>query len=100
MKIAIMGGFSIPGLIALAIGLALRRFLTWKRDVGIVLLSAAGLTVLVAFSMLCLFLSPELKEFFPDVKINFFNDYITGLSCIIIFLFIGIFLIKKSKIKT
>ena len=96
MKIAIMGGFS--SLIALAIGLAFRRFLTWKRDAGIVFLTVAGLTALTAFSMFCLLSSPEFKEFFPQNKIDFFNDYITGLSCIILFAFIGISLIRKSKI--
>lgn len=97
IKIAIMSGFAIPGLIAIVAGLAIGRFQTWKRDVGIVLLTASGLTALVAFSVFCLFLSSEFKEFFPDIKIVFFNDYLTGLSYTILFALTGIFLIRKSK---
>lgn len=97
MKIAVMGCFSIPGLIALVIGLAVKRFLTWKRDTGIVLLSAAGLTAVVTFTTFCVFLSPEVKKTYPDIELSFFNDYITGLSCTILFAFVGIFLIRKSK---
>jgi len=97
MKIAIMCGFSIPGLIALVIGLAIRRFRTWKRDVGIVFLTASLFTTLIVFTMLCLFLSPEFKKFLPHNETDFSNDYITGSSCVIIFIFIGVLLIKKSK---
>lgn len=99
MKIAIMLGFSIPGLIALLIGLAIRRFRTWKRDTGIVILTSAGLTLMLAFTMFCVLLSPDFEEFFPNYKIDFFNDYLTGFSCIALLILIGILLITKSKRK-
>ena len=88
-KIAVMGSFSVCSLITLAIGLAFRRFLTWKRDVGIVLLTVAGSAALSVFSIFCVSLSAEFKEFFPNIKFDFSIDYITGLTCIITFAFIG-----------
>jgi hypothetical protein len=44
-KYAIVGGFCIPGVVALVIGLVVSRFRYWKRDVGIVFVSGAGTTV-------------------------------------------------------
>lgn len=97
IKIAITCGFSIPGLIALLIGLAIRRFRTWKRDIGIILLTSAGLTLMVVFTIFCMLLSSDFEEFFPRANINFFNDYLTGFSCIILLILFGILLLIKSK---
>jgi hypothetical protein len=96
-KFAIMGGVSIPGVVALLIGLAINRFRHWKRDVGIVLVSGAGTTAFVAFAMACILLSPELKELFPRNKLDFFNDFVTGVSCIIALTATGVALITISR---
>lgn len=98
-KFAIMGGFCIPALIALGIGLACARLQNWKRDVGIVIISAAALTAFMVLTMACLFLSPEFKEFFPDntITMDFFSDYVSGISCMAILGTAGILLIRNSK---
>jgi hypothetical protein len=96
-KFAIMGGFCIPALIALGIGLACVRFQNWKRDVGIVITSAAGLTSFLILTIGCLFMSPEFKEFFPDNTMHFFSDYVSGISCMAILGTAGILLIWNSK---
>ena len=97
VKYAIVGGFCIPGVVALVIGLAVSRFRYWKRDVGIVFLSGAGTTAFIAFSMACLLLSPEFKKLFPHNMLAFFSDIVTGLSCILLFSAAGITLIKSSR---
>lgn len=97
MKIGNMCIFSIPGLIALVIGLAIRRFRIWKRDVGIVFVVAGGFAAFFVFTTFCLFLSPELKRFLPHNETNFLTDYITGAICTIFFIFIGVLLIRNSK---
>jgi len=96
-KLAIMGVFCIPGLISLLIGLAISRFRNWKSNTGIVLLSGAGFTVLVVFIFFCLLLSSEFRELFPEAKLDFFNDYVTGTFCVVILLFTGALLLRKAK---
>lgn len=97
-KLIILSIFSIPTLIMFGLGLALRRFRTWQRDIAIVLLSVSGFTVFGIISFLCLSLAPEFKEFFPDNKVpSFFNDYFTGASCVVIFICAGVLLLLASK---
>lgn len=97
VKFAMMGGFCIPALIALVIGLACNRFENWKRDIGIVMASAAGLTAFVALSMACLLLDAEFRKFFPENEMDIFSDYISGVGCIVIIAMAGIILIRISK---
>lgn len=96
-KFAIMGVFCVPGLISLFIGLAISRFQNWKRNVGIVLLSGAGISAFMVLTTICFFLSPEFKELFTENELALFSDHVTGLSCILIFSAIGVALIKNSK---
>ncbi len=97
-KLAIMGGLCITAIIALIIGLAIARFEKWKRDVGIVITSAVGFTAFAILTMVCLIITPEFKEFFPDEKFDFFGDFISGIGCIVILGSIGILLIRRSKL--
>ncbi len=96
-KFAIMGGFSIPAAIALLIGAAIDRFQHWKRDLGIVLVSGAGTTAVVAFTMACLLMSPEVKKLFPPGQLDVFSDLVAGVSCIAAVLAVGVVLIKISR---
>jgi 4-amino-4-deoxy-L-arabinose transferase-like glycosyltransferase len=97
VKFAIMGVVCIPGVVALVIGLAISRFRYWKRDVGIVFVSGAGVTAFIVFSIVCFYLSPEFKKLFPDNNLALFSDIITGPSCILLFSAVGIALIKISR---
>lgn len=96
-KLSIMGIFFIPALITLIIGLAITRFVNWQRDIGILMLSSAGVTAFLVFTIACLFLDANFKKLFPENKLYFFSDYISGIGCIIIYCIIGTISIMKTK---
>ena len=77
-KWGIMFGFTIPAVISLCGGLALRRFCNWKRDTGIVLLCASGFTVFLIFTWACLFMTEEFRNMMRPDALTFFSDYFTG----------------------
>ncbi len=100
IKYAVMGVLCIPAVIALGIGLVSGCFGNWKRDIGIVITSAAGFALLVALTMACIFLSPEFEEFFHYNKadlIGLYSDYVSGFGSIAILGTTGIFLIWSSR---
>lgn len=96
-KFAIMGGFSIPALLILGIGLACTHFRNWKRDVGIVLISSAGSAAFLVLTMITVYFDPEFKKMFPDHKMTLFSDYVSGVSFIMVLIVAGILFIKISK---
>lgn len=83
-KLTIMGIFSIPAVLSLLLGLQASGFSHWKRDVGIVLLSASLVTAFVALGIVCLFATPEFVKQIPDEQKDFLSDYISGLSCLLL----------------
>lgn len=97
-KFAVMGAFSAPAAVALLVGLAIDRFRHWKRDVGIVLVSGAGVTAFVVLTIACMFLSPDSKKLFPRDMFDFFSAYIAGMSSILGLAVIGIALIMTSRV--
>ena len=99
VKYAVMGAFSIPAVVAFMIGLLLSRFRHWKRDIGIVMVSGAGSTALVVFTIACFVRSPDSKQFFPHDTLNVFNDIIAGVSCIALLAALGAALIMISRKK-
>ncbi|MFC1539363.1 hypothetical protein ACFL6H_08060, partial [Candidatus Latescibacterota bacterium] len=99
INIAFWGVFCVPGLICLIIGLAIRGFQDWKRDIGIVLLSGVGATLFLLFVAILVYISPESKELFPNINFTFSINYVTGFCCILILSAIGTVLIIISKIE-
>ena len=99
-KLVIIGTFAVPALISLLIGLAITRFQQWKRDAGIVLVSAAGVTSFIAVTMVCFFISPESKRYFPpdtpDMS-QFFGDLTAGIVFIVTSIVLGVLLIITSR---
>lgn len=77
-KIGIVAGCFLPALLALTGGLALMRFRYWKRDAGVVLLTAAGITAFTVFSMACVFMSEEFRALMPSDGLRAFGSYFTG----------------------
>ena len=71
-------GFTAPALVALAIGLALKRFRDWRRHAGIVLLSASGFTAFLVFSFVCMYISDESRALMKPEVWKFFSDYVSG----------------------
>jgi hypothetical protein len=96
-RAAVLGGVCIPAVVALVCGLAVSQFQHWKRDIGIVLVSGVGMTVVVVMMMVCIYFSPELVKLFPGQKLPFLGDLVTGPIFLLLFLALGIFLIMRSR---
>jgi hypothetical protein len=87
MKCGIMVGFSVPAIIALAIGLGLstRRW----RDVGIVFLSAGGFTLFLVGTMAVNLQDAEFRKLLPPEVQASFAAYGCGFGMIAAVLVIG-----------
>jgi hypothetical protein len=83
LKWGVMIGFSAPAVGALFGGLALTGFRDWRRDTGIVLLCASGLTTLIVFMFICLVMTEEFRKMMQPDALAFFNDYLTGGAVIV-----------------
>jgi len=93
----IFGLFAGLGALPLFGGLALRRFQTWKRDVGTVLLSASGVATTVALIIMCIYLDDEMKKIFSkqiDSEVMF-TDYVSGGSVIVAGALLGWLLLRS-----
>jgi hypothetical protein len=88
-KLAIMGVFTVPAIGLLLFGLWASQFANWRRDIGIVMLSASLFTAFLALTVVCMIATPEFEQMFPDNKLAFFSDYITGCSLIALVAVIG-----------
>jgi hypothetical protein len=93
----IFGLFAGLGALPLFGGLALKRFRTWKRDIGIVLLSASGVATTVALIIMCIYLDVEMKKIFSkqiDSEVMF-TDYVSGGSVIVAGALLGWLLLRS-----
>jgi hypothetical protein len=92
--------FTVPALVTLVIGLAIMGFRDWRRDAGIVLLSAAGFTTFLVFTFASIFMNEEYRKLMPpdmpDI-LRFFGDYITGAAVIIGFALAGVLLVVTNR---
>jgi len=98
-KFIVMGGFSIPAVIFFLIGAAVCHFENWKSVFGVVLLSGTGFNLLVIITFICLQLSADYREYFPDNKLMYFSDYLSGVISMIVLAGTGVALIKVDKQK-
>jgi hypothetical protein len=89
--------FTVLGALALAGGLAVGRFQNWRRDAGVVLLSATGFTLFVIFTFACLLIGEEFRRMIPPDTLTFFSDYVTGIVVIVVFAVAGTLLLKSSR---
>ncbi len=85
----------LPALVALVIGLALRRFQYCLRDTGIIIVSVSGCIVFMFFTILSASSPSELKELLEGTFCSF-ND---GLTSPAIFTLIVAFLLITHYIK-
>ena len=97
VKWGIMIGFSVMAVVALCGALALTRFRNWRRDTGIVLLSASGFTVFLIFTFICLLMTEEFRKMMRPDTLAFFSDYLTGGAIIVGFAGLGCVLLKTNK---
>lgn len=96
-KAGMLAGFSVPGLIALAIGLALTGFRNWKRDTGIVLLSTSAFSIFIVFTMACMFMSEEVRKLMPADILGSFGAYFVGGIVLAVFALLGWTLFKAGR---
>ena len=92
--------FTAPALLTLVAGLAIMGFRDWRRDAGIVLLSAAGFTTFLVFTFATMLMNEEFRKTMPpdmpDIM-RFFGDYITGAAVIVGFALGGALLLLTSR---
>jgi hypothetical protein len=89
--------FTVPAILALVVGLAIMGFRDWKRDAGIVLLSAAGFTAFLVFMFATMFMKEESRKMLPPEIWGFFGDYITGAAVIVVLALVGGLLLVTSR---
>ena len=93
--IAMVFIFIVLGLLLLLSGLAVNRFQNWKRDSGIVLISGALYAAFVAMTVNLVSLLPEFrKELEIPADMFIFNDYLSGVSFVVLFAVVGFLMLK------
>jgi hypothetical protein len=75
--------FGVPAILTLIVGLAIMGFQDWKRDAGIVLLSAAGFMTFLVFMFATMLIKEDSRKMMPPEMLSFFGDYITGAAVIV-----------------
>jgi len=96
-KLGIMFGFVLPAVVALFVGFALRKFRRWKRDAGVVLLSAAGFSSFVVVSFIFMLMTEEYREMMGPDTIAYLSDYITGGAVLAGMAILGIVLLWQGR---
>lgn len=79
-KTTLMVAMGVPATIFLSLGVAVRSGRFWRRDVGAVLVSAAGFSGAVAFSFACMIATPEFRELYRPDAFHFFSDWPAGVA--------------------
>jgi len=96
-KWGMVAGFSLPALFFLTLGLAMNRFHRWRRDLGVVLLSGAGLTFFIVFTFVCLLTSEEFTKMMQPDSLDFFSAYTSGALFMLSVAVLGLILLKTDK---
>jgi hypothetical protein len=89
--------FTVPALLALVIGLAIMGFRDWRRDAGIVFLSAAGVTTLLVVTFATMLINEEYRKMMPPEVLSFFGDYTAGAAVIVGLALGGALLVLTSR---
>ena len=97
-KWAMIVGFSLPVLLFLCLGLAMNRFHRWRRDVGVVLVSGAGLTLFLVFTFVCLLSTEEFKASMPPESLDMFSAYWSGSIFLLTLTAGGVILLRTDKV--
>ncbi len=82
-KLALMAGFSVPGVIAMIVGLALSEFRHTLRDIGIVLLAGAGVGTMVVGSFVCMMATEEYRQMMPADALANLGDHKSGAAFLV-----------------
>jgi hypothetical protein len=89
--------FAVPAILTLVVGLAIMGFRDWRRDAGIVLLSAAGFTTFLVFMFATMLIKEQSRKMMPPEILSVFGDYITGAAVIVVLALAGALLVITSR---
>jgi threonine/homoserine/homoserine lactone efflux protein len=87
-------------ILALLGGLSLSDFRSWRRDVGMVLLGASGITAFLIFAFACFLMDEEVRRMMRPDSLEFFSDYVTGGGMIVGLTLLGWFFIRAHRRST
>ena len=79
LKLAIMILFLIPAILALCFGVAI-QIQNWKRDIGVVLLSASGCAAFIVATLAGMLLSEDFRQLMPGTSSDPMSDYVAGIA--------------------
>ena len=77
-------------------GQSMRRFQRWKRDAGVILLSAAGLSSFIVVSFIFMVMSEEFRTMMGPETVDLFSDYVTGSAVLVGMVVLGMFLLWRG----
>lgn len=89
--------FLFVAMIPLTISFFLMRFRQWKREAGIVLMSASGVAAFIVFSVACMYMTEESRKMIPQDAWLQFSAYPSGFGMILTFAGIGYLLFKTNR---
>jgi hypothetical protein len=89
--------FAVPAILTLVVGLAVMGFRDWKRDAGIVLLSAAGFTTFLVFTFATMLMKEDVRQMMPPDALRLFSDYITGAAVLVVLALAGALLVMTGR---
>ena len=99
-KWGIIAGFTFPAILSFCLGLVVNRFRSWKRHLGIVLLSGTGITFFIVFTFVFFLMTDEFKAMMQPDTLEFFDAYVSGFTFTFVACALGILLIKTAKRET
>lgn len=96
IKWIVLGVLLACSFVAMCLGLAVRSFRRWRRELGITLLSTAGFCAFVVLTLVCLFLDEEFRAMVNPQAQTLFTDYVTGAAAIVVPAAIGWLLVRAD----
>jgi hypothetical protein len=93
-----VGLFAGLGALLLCAGLTFKRFRAWRRDAGIVLLSASGVAATAALGIACMLLDENMMKLVAarSEGLAMFDDYIGGGSVLLGAALLGGLLLRSA----
>lgn len=92
-KFAITVIYLVPAILLLIVALALKGFLQWKRDSGIVLLASSAFSVFIVGMMYLMSMSEAVREIDKQQAFTYFQDFLTGGMINLSFVLLGVILL-------
>ncbi|WP_018247527.1 hypothetical protein [Orenia marismortui] len=99
IKLILLGVLGVLTVVFTVIAILIYRSGKWRKNLGILLVSASGFCVFVIFSFFCFLLTPEFRESIPDGQLTLFSNYGSGFLFVGVIILVGVMLIKIDNKK-